>query len=143
MGIAQKHRRWQISSMVAYSFKPMFRGPILAGIKTQTIRADRRRHAREGEAISLFTGMRTRNCRKIGDATCAHIQPVTIDLPANGITLDGRTLQGWEDLDAMAHRDGFDGWLAMRAFWHENHPKTPVFSGWLIRWANFKPATET
>jgi len=56
--------------MVAYSFKAQFREPILAGTKRQTIRADRKRHARLGEALQLYTGMRTRQCKLIGRATC-------------------------------------------------------------------------
>ena len=48
--------------MVAYSFKRRFREPILAGSKQQTIRADRKRHARRGEALQLYTGMRTTQC---------------------------------------------------------------------------------
>ncbi|MEJ0016825.1 MAG: ASCH domain-containing protein [Acetobacteraceae bacterium] len=47
--------------MVAYSFKRDFAAPILAGIKRQTIRADRRRHARPGEVLQLYTGMRTKH----------------------------------------------------------------------------------
>jgi hypothetical protein len=43
--------------MVAYSFNPIFVGPILAGTKRQTIRAERKRHARPGEAMQLYTGM--------------------------------------------------------------------------------------
>jgi len=35
--------------MVAYSFRARFREPILVGAKRQTIRADRKRHARPGE----------------------------------------------------------------------------------------------
>ena len=37
--------------MVAYSFKQQFAPAILSGAKCQTIRADRKRHAREGEAV--------------------------------------------------------------------------------------------
>jgi hypothetical protein len=46
--------------VVAYSFRQQFRPPILAGTKRQTIRADRKRHARPGEQLQLYTGMRTR-----------------------------------------------------------------------------------
>lgn len=39
--------------MVAYSFRKRFGPPILAGTKAQTIRADRKRHARPGEEVQL------------------------------------------------------------------------------------------
>ena len=125
--------------MVAYSFKGQFAPYILNGLTAQTIRAERKRHAMPGETMQLYTGMRTKHCRLIGTATCFSIQQITIDLLANGITIDGYTLRGWKDLDALAMRDGFDGWLSMRAFWHDNHPAMSVFSGVLIRWTDFHP----
>jgi len=127
--------------VVAYSFRPQFRAPIIAGTKQQTIRADRKRHAREGETLQLYTGMRTRQCKAIGTATCFTVQPIRIEVENAVIgTQTGRTLTTIDELDNFARMDGFDDWKAMRAFWHENHPDTPVFSGVLIRWTNFKEA---
>lgn len=125
--------------MVAYSFKKQFVPHILAGQKEQTIRADRKRHARPAEPMQLYTGMRTKQCRLIGTATCFSVHTVTIDLPDNSVIIGGDKRQGWADLDRLAHQDGFDGWLAMRSFWLENHPEKPVFSGLLIRWTDFHP----
>jgi hypothetical protein len=57
--------------MVAYSFKPRFEMPIVTLRKTGTIRAHgRRRHARPGERLQLYTGMRTRSCRLLATAEC-------------------------------------------------------------------------
>ena len=67
--------------MVAYSFKKRFGPPILAGAKAQTIRADRKRHARPGEFVQLFTGMRTRQCRRLGETPCLSVEPIRIELP--------------------------------------------------------------
>ena len=50
--------------MVAYSFNSRFEVAIREGWKTQTIRAGRKRHARPGEMLQLFCGMRTAHCRK-------------------------------------------------------------------------------
>jgi hypothetical protein len=67
--------------MVAYSFQKQFILPILAGDKRQTIRAHRRRHARPGERLSLFTGMRTKHCNRIiPDPICTGVASVVIDL---------------------------------------------------------------
>lgn len=120
--------------MVAYSFNKQFIRPILAGTKAQTIRPDRKRHARVGEEMQLYTAMRTKYCRLIGTATCLGVAPVTIDLPGNIVWVDYNAYQGWEALDAFAQRDGFDGWLMMRDFWIEHHPNVTVFSGVMIVW---------
>lgn len=67
--------------MVAYSFQKQFVAPILSGIKRQTIRSERRRHARPGETLQLYTGMRTRHCTKImPDPVCVGLDEVSIDL---------------------------------------------------------------
>lgn len=129
------------SVMVAYSFKQQFVAPILSGAKCQTIRADRKRHVMAGEETQLYTGMRTKQCRLIGRATCIGTVPVTINLTANFVTVGGAVYKGWADLDAFARHDGFEDWLAMRGFWHDNHPGIKIFSGVLIRWASFQAAT--
>jgi hypothetical protein len=82
--------------MVAYSFKKQFIAPILSGVfgvaaglplppgenyfpKRQTIRAiGKRRHARPGEMIQLYTAMRTKQCRKLGEARCVSVQTVKL-----------------------------------------------------------------
>jgi hypothetical protein len=120
--------------LVAYSFNKQFIRPILAGTKQQTIRPDRKRHARVGEEMQLYTAMRTKYCRLIGTATCLGVAPVTIDLPGNIVWVDNNAYQGWEALDAFAQRDGFDGWLMMRAFWIEHHPAVLRFTGVMIVW---------
>jgi hypothetical protein len=66
--------------MVAYSFKSFFAPQIIAGLKCQTVRADRRRHARPGEAVQLYTGMRTRACHKLvtPDPLCTQVRRIII-----------------------------------------------------------------
>lgn len=127
--------------MVAYSFKQRFVAPILAGTKRQTIRAERKRHAREGEAIQLYTGMRTKQCRAIGVATCRYVSPIRIDVDGARVEFPtGRSLTTLDELDAFAAMDGFAAWRTMRLFWQAHHPATQFFSGVLIRWVNFEPA---
>ena len=66
--------------MVAYSFNKQFIEPIRLGIKTQTIRAHgKRRHAQMGDALQLYSGMRTAHCvRIIEDTVCTESGPVWI-----------------------------------------------------------------
>lgn len=128
--------------MVAYSFQKMFADPIIMGGKTQTIRAHRRRHAREGEELQLYTGMRTKQCRLIGRATCLCTIPIRIEFstmyPGDVVVVgDGpRIWQG--DLDRFARSDGFDGWKAMRAFWEKHHPNMLLFTGVIIYWKDLQ-----
>lgn len=141
--------------MVAYSFKSFFAPQIEAGFKRQTIRADRRRHARPGEALQLFTGMRTRHCRKIRpDVTCLSIEPIDM-LFVGGLmqsvfvswSSEGDQRLSPTELEQLARDDGFapehfndaSGYCGatalenMEAFWREHHEAGP-FHGVLIKW---------
>ena len=119
--------------MVAYSFKQQFREPIVAGTKRQTIRKDRKRHARQGEELQLYTGMRTRQCALIGRAVCIAAAPIHIHVE-DGCAFCEHPGIIPETMDAFAQADGFTDWPAMRAFWRHEHPDKPVFSGVIIRW---------
>jgi hypothetical protein len=131
--------------MVAYSFQRRFVAPICTGLgreiprgffetmqtdhtpKRQTIRKDRKRHARPGELMQLYHGMRTRQCFLIGEARCISANEIRINFNMHPV-IDVLTSQGWEryagdNLDAFARRDGFSNWNDMSAFWREQHPK--------------------
>lgn len=137
--------------MVAYSFKSRFANPILLGLgekvhhepggahvympKQQTIRATgKRRHARPGETLQLYTGMRTRQCRKIGEARCTDVRSIRIIVREEKLTveLDGRWING-RKLKDFARRDGFVDADDMLAFWKDEHG-LGEFYGMLIRW---------
>lgn len=129
--------------MVAYSFNPRFELPIREGWKTQTIRSTGlRRHARPGETIQLYCGLRTAACRKIvPDVRCTDVMQVEI-LFALGrapqidrITTDGVRVR---DLEGFALRDGFTDIDEMSAFWRDQHPGATAagFRGVLIEWAD-------
>lgn len=122
--------------MVAYSFNPRFEAAIRAGTKTQTIRAARKRHARSGEMVQLYCGMRTVHCRKIiPDVVCLRTEPVTIQFDPDGTIAD--ILIGGQsraDLDAFAVRDGFRDITDMAAFWRAAHGVVGTFNGVMIQW---------
>jgi hypothetical protein len=135
--------------LTAYSFAPQFVAPIQAGTKRQTIRAHgRRSHVKPGGLIQLYTGMRTKSCRKIrDDVVCLRLLPVTFDLTGvaslKGAPLPGAVEharlhvdrmwcgQGWEE--EFARRDGFDSFAEMVAFWIKAHG-TIRFEGVCIQW---------
>ena len=128
--------------MVAYSFKDRFADPILADEKRQTIRKHRKRHARAGEVIKLYTGMRTRDCRLLARAICQSVERIKIDVDGGSVHFcrQVETITGAE-LDAFARRDGFADWRDMQAFWRAEHPSVSVFDGVLITWAGLLPRT--
>lgn len=132
--------------MVAYSFKKQFIEPILAGLgelenvppKRQTIRSvGRRRHARPGETIQLYTAMRTKQCRKLGEALCKSVEPIRIFVHQAVIEVGGRKIGTPASLDDFARSDGFTSWAEMQKFWFAEHEETVrlgPFVGVLIRW---------
>ncbi|ESY42065.1 hypothetical protein X747_14960 [Mesorhizobium sp. LNJC384A00] len=139
--------------MVAYSFKPMF-GPQVSGlIKRQTVRADRKRHARPGEPVQLYQGMRTIHCRKLVDAdpVCSNVRSIEIavsdlmPMPIISIAIEGIPLHR-EEIELFCRADGFApscvsafglwGETArenMGLFWLQHHG-VGRFEGKLIEW---------
>lgn len=132
--------------MVAYSFKARFVDPIRSGLgyyehidgmnptpKRQTIRAyGKRRHAREGETLQLYTAMRTKQCKKIADVRCTEVSriiiwPAIMVIMVNGLIMTARQIQ------KFARADGFADAADMQAFWHREHGDAK-FEGVLIRW---------
>lgn len=88
--------------MVAINFSPRFADAVAAGRKMQTIRQTAR--ARPGQELQLYTGQRTKECRKIADAVC--IDCTYVGLTARGVTLgDASRFPG--DRDDFARADGF------------------------------------
>lgn len=138
--------------MVAYSFATQFVEPIVSREKLQTVRANRRRHARVGEPIQLYTAMRTKQCRKIVDVdpVCVDVQSILIDVdPADRrlislIHINCVSLSPW-DIEYFAQRDGFvadadkSATRRMGEFWLKAHGGGSLerieFEGVCIRWS--------
>jgi hypothetical protein len=153
--------------MTAYSFKKRFVDPIRVGLgilpvepkivddptapagyrigpkiwpKRQTIRAiGKRRHARVGETVQLYHGMRTKQCFKIGDGRCTSALPVKLEFIfwGSAIVGGGKVAENCfydERLHLFAQADGFETWDEMKAFWRDEHPGVDKFEGVLIRW---------
>lgn len=143
--------------MVAYSFNKRFVAPICVGMdieiprwpdlriaagveirpKRQTIRAiGKRRHAQPGAKLQLYTGMRTKQCRKISDAVCVGSDPVTLRICGDGdllVTVNRRLLPDG-DRDQFVFDDGFGSVEDMWLFWRKEHPGFEYFNGVLIKW---------
>lgn len=124
--------------MVAYSFKKQFLPRIEKGLKHQTIRANRKRHARPGERLQLYCGMRTKHCFKIiEDPVCTSVEPIKIHVGKTRIgfiKLNSKLLEGL-DLHNLARDDGFEDLHDMWNFWAKEHGEG-VFDGVLIKWTD-------
>ena len=120
--------------MTAFNFQPRFAGLVESGQKTQTIRKTLR--GKVGENVYLYTGQRTKQCRKLGEGVI-RVAPKSFNLirdPASGaITVLIATLPlGIYWHDDFARRDGFKDMAGM-VDWFEKQHGLP-FNGWLIRW---------
>lgn len=138
--------------MVAYSFKFRFVDDIRQGIKPHTIRNDRKRHARPGEQVQLYTAMRTKACRLIGLATCVDVRPIRLDFDQLEVTIFEVAQQDIHyttraERDLFARFDGFQSWTDLVEFWRNERTRRDsgmrnggpmgVFSGVIIRWKDF------
>ncbi len=130
--------------MVAYSFKQRFvepielglqPGPWIPGMKRQTIRADRKRHARPGEELQLYRGMRTKQCFLIGRAVCKSVKYIWIAFDGKPrVTIQHAGVMRAKHLDDFARHDGFADWEELRAFWAAEHGALTGFEGVIIYW---------
>ena len=133
--------------MVAYSFRKTFAPDIQAGTKTGTIRGPRKRHAKVGEDLQLYQGMRTKYCKKIiPDPVCEGVYEIAMDIhpkQMGAIVVGGA---GWmlsrHGYDLFAQKDGFENMNAMHAFWIKHHD-TGTFEGFWIRWEPWKDSALT
>jgi len=131
--------------MVAYSFKARFAPAIEDGSKEHTLRGRRRRHARTGEELQLYTGMRTAHCRLIMRRTCTDFLGVTIDFKQAAVMLYRvvEHLGDWVRAGAeylpiqpepFAVSDGFESFDDMARFWRDENGVAGAWDGFLIGW---------
>jgi hypothetical protein len=124
--------------MVAYSFQPQFVPKLQAGEKSQTIRAvGRKRHARPGEMVQIYTGMRTKHCQKLFQSECLSTSAVLI-FPDRTVQVDDRTLDEQEKAD-LAVADGFTDFDQFMEFFgqnfsHRDKAENIPFDGILVKW---------
>ena len=118
--------------MPALNFQKRFAPDVELGKKRQSIRACRRdgRNPRQGQTLYLYTGQRTRGCRKLREDICKSSEIITID--ENYIYVAGHILTDKECLQ-MAIADGFPDVQEFRAFF-DRPPEGLPFTGYLIKW---------
>lgn len=143
--------------MPAYSFKEQFIPFLLDGSKEHTVRNNRvqingrSRHALPGDTVFLYYGMRTKFCRKIGEATCRATQDICITEQGIYFPLGPGSFRTYfpEECDAFAWKDGFrpegatmgnpsGAFDLMLQFFKQTHDLP--FQGVVIYWKDFKAA---
>lgn len=121
--------------MVAYNFQKRFVQPIREGTKRNTIRRiGKRRHAKQGEALQLYCGQRTKSCFKIvADRTCSVSVVINIAVGQKMIERIRLGNERVENLEAFAVQDGFPDLETMSRFWRQFHG-VGLFEGLFIAW---------
>jgi len=96
-----------------------------------------RRHARPGEELQLYYGMRTKSVLLIGRSRCVEVKPVLLWFVDGSVvaTVDGE-LYGPRRMKTFALADGFKSVGEMAAFWRKENGSrdSDKWSGVLIRW---------
>ena len=124
--------------MVAYNFQKQFAKMVETGKKCQTIRAHRKdgRHANKDNKLQLYTGMRTKNCRKLADAICTESCTVFINKNSYRIINEPLsidiTVYCEEHLNHFAKMDGFANFEELTEWFDKAHGLP--FEGVLIMW---------
>ena len=121
--------------MVAYNFQPQFAPVILSGSKCSTIRPPRLgSHARPGQELQLYTGLRTKSIRLLMRVPCTHAESVEIHRAgARRVFSIGRREFGRVDLEQLVTSEGF-GSLAEMIGWFEERYGLPTPVMVRIRW---------
>lgn len=122
--------------MVAINFQARFAELVATGKKKQTIRLSPR-GIKPGTELQLYTGQRTKSCRKLGDAVCTRIDEIKLekDKALLGIYVAFVSINNSDLFTTLALRDGFSSYSEMYE-WFSQRYKRDVINGWLIQWEN-------
>lgn len=117
--------------MVAFNFQIDFAGPIERRQKIQTVRSKQRAFA--GDVLQLYTGQRTKSCRRLlpGDTIICTVSDYCHLAPGE-ITF-GNKNQHPASVDEFARMDGFLDYETMLA-WFRGRYGQSHFVGWVHRW---------
>ena len=126
--------------MPAYNFQARFAASVSDGTKPHTIRE---RAAKVGSTAYLFTGMRTKACKRLGQGTITACTPIEVG-NHNGspkCKLKGRFITS-KAFETLALADGFASTREMLNWFTSTygHPSNqnvewqPYFTGHLIEW---------
>lgn len=121
----------------------VFIDKILSGEKRQTIRraSPKWANVKEDDKLTLYTGLRTKACRKLGEAVVESITPIEIKTKAyqmgimGAVSLANKNLKPCKILD-LAEADGFLYIDDFFEFFNEHYGED--FNGVIVKWRDFK-----
>lgn len=114
--------------MVAINFMKQFAGDVESGKKRQTIRENTK--ASSGKKLQLYTGQRTKRCRKLLDVVCKSTCSIIVTSSSIHTSRDGYITNE----DEFAKKDGFKSFAEMWKFFEQRSNENGEFHGWLIEW---------
>ena len=117
--------------MPALNFLNRLAPAVEDGTKRHTVRRMAKRPIKPGDKLCLFTGMRTKQCRRLMDTVCTDVQNIRITA-GYGCWIDGNPLTGVE-ADTFARNDGLAEFDEL-ADWIGKNYGLP-FDGVVIHWA--------
>lgn len=116
--------------MVGFNFSAVFADAVASGRKTRTIRLKRRGNV--GDRCQHYTGMRTKQCRKLVDPDPVLREVTAVTLTPDMVIIGEAGLRG-AALQKFAELDGFKDYDAMYAWLAKRHRKT-IIDGYLHDW---------
>lgn len=124
----------------------VFIDKILSGEKRQTIRraSPKWQNVKAGDKLTLYTGLRTKACRKLGEAVVESITPITLQSVDDWVeahTPLGDFMLYYSDLEDLSQRDGFDGVRDFFLFFYNTYIERELEMV-VIRWTDFKEAID-
>lgn len=123
------------------NFMPRFADAVQLGKKRQTIRKrGKLKPPRIGDSLMLYSGLRTKQCRRLRGAVCVDVQQISISCAQRQVQMPRELINGvmaWhlldaDEVEALAMADGFSGSEEFFVWFSAMHGDT--FSGYLIRW---------
>lgn len=119
----------------------VFIDKILSGEKRQTIRraSPKWKNVKVGDKLTLYTGLRTKECRKLGEAVVKSISRIVLHErdSIGGITREGEFPLTYSEIDILARLDGFNSVDDFWDFFNAHYPEKPIEMK-VIRWTDFK-----
>lgn len=128
----------------------VFIDKILSGEKRQTIRraSPKWQNVKAGDKLTLYTGLRTKQCRKLGEAVVESVGKVVF-YRAGLIAVVTRYGENWltefwlteDEVDELVRHDGFGDVHDFWKFFDAHYPERPIGMN-VIRWTDFKEAKD-
>lgn len=100
--------------------------------KIQTIRALRKRPFANDDRLFLYYGLRTKQCRKIGEATATAVHHIEIEAGIGRAVFVDREILPIRKIQELAKANGFADARSMVDWFEKTHG--PHFEGQLIQW---------